>query len=233
MKAGLSAMGILPRVAMLVLGFCLTAGWPASVDAQAPEGAMPPPAKPSTRPTDKPTVFRVKYVSEGSVYIDAGRNADLQEGMKLSVVEAPPDGVITEGIQYRGYDHVAELVISSVSDSSAVCDVAETKGKIKVGQAAFLTSESVQTRHQAELVADQDNYPILVTFTYGDPLDEEVRQTKEAQVTRLTPMERFRGRIGFNYGGTQESGGFTSRQMGLVIDADMHNIGGTYWNFIC
>src|SRR5207237_1835625 len=45
-------------------------------------------------------------------------------------------------------------------------------------------------------------------------------------------MERFRGRVGFNYGGTKESGGFTSRQMGLVIDADMHNIGGTYWNFI-
>ena len=93
-------MGILPRVAMLVLGFCLAAGWPARVEGQAPEGAMPAPAKPSSRP-DRPTVFRVKYIGEGSVYIDAGRNADLEEGMKLSVVEAPPDGVIAEGIQYR------------------------------------------------------------------------------------------------------------------------------------
>ena len=42
-------------------------------------------------------MFRVKYVNEGSVYIDAGRNADLEEGMKLSVVEAPPDGVIAKG----------------------------------------------------------------------------------------------------------------------------------------
>src|SRR5256884_9591887 len=48
----------------------------------------------------------------------------------------------------------------------------------------------------------------------------------------LQPMERFRGPIGFNYGATSESGGFTSRQIGLVIDADMHNIGGAYWNFI-
>ena len=225
-------MGILPRIAMLVLGFCLTAGWPARVDAQAPEGAMPPPAKPSTRPTDKPTVFRVKYVSEGSVYVDAGRNAALEEGMKLSVVEAPPDGVIAEGIQYRGYPHVAELVVSTVSDSSAVCDVVETKGELKVGQAAFLTPESVETRRNSEQAADQNSYPILLTFTYGDPLDEEARVAKETQVTRLTPMERFRGRIGFNYGATSESGGFTSRQIGLVIDADMHNIGGTYWNFI-
>src|SRR2546430_12929507 len=52
------------------------------------------------------SVFRVKYVSEGSVYIEAGRNADLEEGMKLSVVEAPPDGMIAEGLQYRGYPHV-------------------------------------------------------------------------------------------------------------------------------
>jgi len=177
-------------------------------------------------------VFRVKGVNEGSVYINAGRNADLEEGMKLSVVEAPPDGVIAEGIQYRGYPHVAELAVSSVSDSSAVCDVVEAKGELKVGQAAFLTPESVQTRRQSEQAADQTSYPILMTFTYGDPLDEEVRETKEAQVTRLTPMERFRGRIGFNYGGTTESGGFTSRQMGLVIDADMRNIGGSYWNFI-
>lgn len=231
-KAGMFARGLLRRrPILLALGFCLAAGGPARVYAQAPDGAIPASAQ-SSQQTDRPTVFRVKYVNEGSVYIDAGRNADLQEGMKLSVVEAPPDGVIAEGIQYRGYPHLAELVVSSVSDDAAVCDVAETKGELKVGQAAFLTPESAATRRQSEQAADQNSYPILMTFTYGDPLDEEVRETKEAQVTRLTPMERFRGRIGFDYGGTSESGGFTSRQMGLVIDADMRNIGSTYWNFI-
>lgn len=212
--------------------FCLCVGVLVPVHAQAPKGAIPAPPRPPQQASNKPAVFRVKYVSEGAVYIDAGRNADLQEGMKLSVVETPPDGVIAEGVQYRGYDHIAELVISSVSDASAVCDVVETKGELKVGQAAFLTPESVQSRRQTELAAEQNDYPILVTFSYGDPLDEEVRENKEAQVTRLTPMQRMQGRIGFNYGGTTESGGFTSRQMGLVVDADMHNIGGTYWNFI-
>jgi hypothetical protein len=171
-------------------------------------------------------------VSDGSVYIEAGRNADLQDGMKLSVVEAPPDGAIVDGIQYRGYEHVAELVVSSVSDSSAVCDVVKTNSEIKAGQAAFLTPESVQSRRQTQLAADEDKYPILMTFTYGDPLDEEVRQTKEERETRMSPMQRMRGRIGFNYGHTSESGGFSSRQTGLVIDADMQNIGGTYWNFV-
>jgi hypothetical protein len=50
----------------------------------------------SNPPAQKPTVFRVKYISENSVYVDAGRNADIQEGMKLSVVEPPPHGVATD-----------------------------------------------------------------------------------------------------------------------------------------
>jgi len=231
---GLSTSGLFLRawiLALMAAVICACSSF--SVRAQAPEGpAPPPPASPSESASKKPSVFRVKYVGDSTVYIEAGRNADLQEGMKLSVVEAPPDGVIAEGIQYRGYDHVAELVVSSVSDSSAVCEVVKTNSELIVGQAAFLTPESVLSRHQTELAADDDKYPIVLTFTYGDPLDEEVRETKEAQVTRLSPMERFRGRIGFDYGGTKESGGFSSRQTGLIIDADMRNIGGTYWNFV-
>ena len=50
--------------------------------AQAREGPAPTPANPPQQATNKPVVFNVKYVSEGPVYIDAGRNADLQEGMK-------------------------------------------------------------------------------------------------------------------------------------------------------
>ena len=40
----------------------------------------------------------------------------------------------------------------------------------------------------------------------------------------------MRGRFGFSYGGIQESG-MNSTQLGLMIDADMTHIGGTYWNF--
>ncbi|HYL84285.1 MAG TPA: hypothetical protein VE263_08630 [Candidatus Angelobacter sp.] len=231
--AALLTSGSFVRTFALVFFVCSFAACvPFSTHAQAPEGPAPAPANLPEQLAKRPTVFRVKYVGDNTVYVEAGRNADLQEGMKLSVVEAPPDGVIAEGIQYRGYDHVAELVVASVSDSSAVCEVVTAKGELKVGQAAFLAPESVMTRHQTELAADQDKYPIVMTFTYGDPLDEEVREVREAKETQLSPMQRMRGRIGFNYGYTSESGGFTSRQMGLVIDADMQNIGGSYWNFV-
>jgi len=232
-KSGLSLEGLFTRPAAVVfLAAALSAFSSPILLAQAPEGPSPAPANPSGQGSNKPTVFKVKYIGDNTVYLEAGRNADLQDGMKLSVVEAPPDGVIAEGIQYRGYQHVAEIVVSSISDSSAVCEVVKADGEVKVGQAAFLTPESVRGRQQSELAADEDKYPILMTFTYGDPLDEELRVTQEARETRLTPMQRMRGRIGFNYGGTSESGGFNSRQMGLVVDADMRNIGGTFWNFI-
>jgi hypothetical protein len=40
----------------------------------------------------------------------------------------------------------------------------------------------------------------------------------------------MRARFGFSYGGIQESG-LNSTQLGLMIDADLTHIGGTYWNF--
>lgn len=232
LRRSLVLKGLIRRARVLALLISALSAWfPAGVGAQLPEAAPAPPAHQTPPISKKPSVFRVKYVGDGSVYIEAGRNADLQEGMKLSVVEAPPDGLIAEGIQYRGYEPVAEIVVTSISDSSAVCDVVKSNGEVKAGQAAFLTPESVQSRHQSELAADEDKYPIVVAFTYGDPLDEEVREAREAKETRSSPIQRLRGRVGFNYGSTNESGGFNSRQMGLVIDADMLNIGGSYWNF--
>ncbi len=180
---------------------------------------------------EKSAVFRVKYVSEGAVYIDAGRNADVQEGMKLSVIAAPADGAVTDGVRFRGEEHVAELRVASVADSSAVCDVVQTNGEINVGQVAFLTPDSVQDRQQAQSAAAVSKYPIVIAFTYGDPLDEELREVQERKVIQGSPMSHIRGRFGVDYGGTNEASGFNSKQVGLVIDSDMTNIGGTFWNF--
>ena len=102
--------------------------FPALLKAQAPS---------ENPPRQKPSLFHVKYVSEGSVYIDAGRNADLQEGMKLSVVNLPPDGVVNDGVRFRGYPHVAELNLVSVADSSAVCDVISANWRIESGRTGF------------------------------------------------------------------------------------------------
>ena len=193
--------------------------------------SVPPGRAQTSPPAQKPAIFRVKYVAEDAVYIDGGRNADLQEGMKLSVVEAPADGTPSEGVRYRGDRHIAELRVSSMANSSSVCEVLEKKGELRAGQLAFLVPDSLEQRQQAESAAEADKYPIIVTFTNGDPLDEEIREKEETKVIRESPMSRIRGRFGFDFGGTTESGGFNSKQVGLVIDADMSNLGGTYWNF--
>ncbi len=182
-------------------------------------------------PRAKPVIFRVTYVSEGSLYIDAGRNADLQEGMKLSVIDPPADGMVNDGIRFRGYQHVAELNVSSLSDTSAVCDVISTNGELKVGQLAFLTPGSVEDRHLAENAREAADYPITVGFTSGDPLDAELRSTKAVNPNLMeSPLGVARARFGFSYGGIQE-GGMHSTQLGTMIDADLTHIGGTYWNF--
>ncbi len=182
-------------------------------------------------PAPKPTVFHVTYVSEGTIYIDAGHNADLREGMTLSVVEPPPDGAASEGVRFRGDAHIAEVRITSAADSSALCEVLEAKGELDPGQLAFLAPDSVEARLKTESAAEAEKYPIVVTFTYGDPLEEEMREAVEKQATQESPMSNLRGRFGIEYGGTAEGGDLTTKQVGAVIDADMRSIGGSYWNF--
>jgi hypothetical protein len=175
-------------------------------------------------------VFHVRYIAETSVYLDAGRNAGIQEGMKLSVVAPPPDAVASDGVRFRGYPHIAELNVISVADSSSVCDVITSPGELRIGELAYLSPDSVEDRHLADSARDAENYPIIVTFTDGDPLDAELRDTKTYPAAESSVVGSMRGRFGFSYGGIQEAG-INSTQLGLMIDADMTRIAGTYWNF--
>jgi hypothetical protein len=95
----------------------------------------------------------------------------------------------------------------------------------------YLSPKSIQQRTDEENAADAQNYPVVVTFTYGDPLDEEIRETKVPHIMSPPVDNRMRGRIGFDYGGIRESGGLNSTQLGMLFQADMTRIGGTFWNF--
>ena len=183
---------------------------------------------------DKQAVFHVKYVSDTTLYIDAGHNADIEEGMKLTIVEPPPDGFVSEGIRFRGYPHVAELNVVSVADSSAACAIIKTNGELRVGQLAFLTPQSVNDRSVAESAREAQNFPITVGFTGDDPdpiTEEQLRSaTSSDRRTAPLPLGLMRGRIGFSYGGITESN-MHSTQLGLMVQADFTHLGGTYWNF--
>ena len=203
---------------------CLTAGFTTDVlYGQVPQAGQPA--------EEKLSVFRVKYASDSSLYIDAGRNANLQEGMKLSLINPPPDGAVSDAVRFRGYEHIAELKVISVADSSSICDIVSASGEVKAGQLAFLTPDSVTERRQTVEATEEEKYPIILTFTYGDPLEEEVRTAQERKQLQESPVGQIRGRFGFDYGGIHEAGGLNSKQLGLVIQSDMSNIGGTYWNF--
>src|SRR5258708_13072756 len=70
----------------------------------------------TTQPSQKPAVFRVKYVSEGAVYIDGGRNAAVQEGMKLSVADAPPDGAVSGHVRFRRAATSQQFLVTSFAN---------------------------------------------------------------------------------------------------------------------
>ena len=188
-------------------------------------------ASPLFAQEEKAAVFSVKYLSSEAVYIGAGRNAGIREDMRISVVAAKLAPGQLDGARFRGDQHVAELRVVSVADSSSVCEIVSSTGELEVGQIAFLTPDSVEERREVQAAAESDSYPIVVGFTYGDPLDDEVRQSEEKKIIQESPVGRMRGRLGFDYGGTREAGGFSSRQLGMVINADMSFLGGTYWNF--
>ena len=160
--------------------------------------------------------FRIKYVAEGAVYIEGGRAAGIAEKMRLTVS--------------KGADVKIELEVVSVADSSAVCEITSPGAVPQPGDYAKLSSEDAQKSQMLRQMGSGNHYAQTITFTDGDPVDEEARE----YVPRppLPEVNRFRGRIGFEYSGIlgQGSGG-TSSQVGLVLRGDMTRIGGSYWNF--
>ncbi len=71
---------------------------PNTAPAYEPSSAWPSAQATASSPAIAPakTIFHVKYISEGAIYLDAGRNEGLEEGMLLHLVHADPSGGTTE-----------------------------------------------------------------------------------------------------------------------------------------
>lgn len=215
------------------------------------------------------TEFHVKYVAAGAVYLDRGKNAGLEEGMKLqikrqlaanasaakSAAPSPPqsetpapakpaaptsaqsqnpepsqsEAPATAKPAPAGPVEVAELRVVSVALVSAVCEVLSSTDEIKVGDMVFLEEAEIKKATEQKELGNTRKFPQVITFSEGDPLDDEAR----AFVPRPPSPEvnRARGMIGFDYGGLQTSGPFSTNttQLGLFMKADISRIGGTYW----
>ena len=175
--------------------------------------------------SDMHVAFRIKYVTQGAAYLEGGRNEGLSEGMKLLVRESgPSSGQATNAFGPA----IAELQVSSVALSSAVTEIHNPTREVKTGDWAYLSPEDTAALVAQRSLSATRRYPAVVSFTDGDPLDEEAR----ADVPRppLPEINRTRGRIGFDYSGIASHGSGFSSNVGLMMRTDITRINGTYWN---
>jgi hypothetical protein len=176
------------------------------------------------------TSFRVRYVADGAVYVEGGRNAGLAEGMKLVIKQAVTSTPSSSSEAVEEVAFLAEFKVVSVAETSAVCEIVSSKRPIVVGDVVALPPEEVELVVQKRALSSTRKYPAMISFTEGDPMDEDVRE----YVPRppLPEVNQARGRFGFDYSGMHSGGAFpsTSSQVGFVMRADITRISGTHWN---
>lgn len=67
--------------------------------------------------------FKVKYVTDDTVYIDAGSNSGLAVGMTLTIRRAAVLSAQSGDGQFKAKIIVAKVAVVSVSNTSAMCRV--------------------------------------------------------------------------------------------------------------
>src|SRR5579864_1358695 len=207
---------------------------PESAASPSPvEPAGPAPTSTLIARSDDPslrTVFRVKYVAEGVAYLEGGRTQGLTEGMKLLVEDSNHPAKQGESVNASDPRIVAELEVSAVADTSAVTDIHSPKRAVRVGDLAYLSTNDTEALVQQRTLSATRQYPVVVSFTEGDTLDEEARQ--EIPRPPLPSVNRARGRFGFDSIETFSHGANTvnSTDLGVAFRGDITRIGGTHWN---
>ncbi len=171
------------------------------------------------------TTFQVKYVTPNSLYLDGGRSAGLTEGMELTVKRLPL------GQPLMAAELIGVVVVTSVASNSALCEIKSGEKEFQRGDLAFLSPKDAETVQSAKTTSNVRKYAQVVTFSPGDPLEEEQREYVPR--TRLPEVNHLRGRVGFEYDTIRDRGNSasSSSQESVVVRADMTRIGGSYWNF--
>ena len=83
---------------------------------------------------------------------------------------------------------------------------------------------------ERDAIGNRRQYPMVISFSEGDPLDEEVRDAVPRPP--LPEINESRGRIGFDMSTIQQLGQapMTSSEYGMVVRADISRMFGTHWN---
>lgn len=202
----------------------------AACSAQEPDLSAPPAPPPSAAPAR--TDFNVRYVSGTNVYIDGGTSSGLAEGTQLILKQSTSlsDEEAAKTMLEPGI--VARLKVVSVASTSAVCEVIATKRDLAEKDVLSLPDEEVKKIIDKDALGNTRHYPMIISFSEGDPMDEEVRD--EIPRPPLPEINEMRGRIGFDMSTIQELGQFpaTATEYGMVVRADFTRMFGTHWNLI-
>ncbi|HEY1984459.1 MAG TPA: hypothetical protein VGG85_03575 [Terracidiphilus sp.] len=198
----------------------------ASQTSSSNAAAVPAPASAAPMRTD----FHVRYINGTNVYIDGGTSSGLAEGVELILKQDtsmsehdPANAALEPGV-------IAKLKVVSAASTSAVCEVVATKRELTVKDVVSLPDSEVKNLVDKDALGKSRQFPMVISFTEGDPLDEEVRD----QVPRppLPEVNEARGRIGFDVSTIQQlgQGSAASSEYGMVFRADFTRLLGTHWN---
>jgi hypothetical protein len=179
-------------------------------------------------PAPMRTEFHVQYVNGKDAYIDGGRDAGLSEGTALVIKQDPTKSSAGNTAIEPGI--IAKLTVIAVASASAVCEVQSSSRSVAPGDLLSLPDSEVSKRVEKDALGNTRQYPMVVSFTAGDPLDEEVRETVPRPP--LPEVNQIRGRIGFDVSTIRElgQGASVSTAYGLVFRADFTRLFGTHWN---
>lgn len=180
--------------------------------------------------TDVPTDFRIRYVNGSNVYINGGRSAGLAEGMVLVVKQSVQSTAADSTNRPIEPGIIAQLRVVAVASASAVCEVTSTSRPLVEGDVVSLPQKEAEQMAEKKMLGNTRAYPMTVSFTGGDPLDEEVR----AEMPRppLPEVNEARGRFGFDISTIRALGqsSAASTVYGIVARADITRIRGSHWN---
>ncbi len=170
------------------------------------------------------TRFKIKFVTGGIVYLEGGRSAGLADGQHLTVRRETPND---SGATNPG---TAEIRVISVASTSAAAEIVSSNLDLRPGDVAYLSAQDIEKLKLLASSKESRKYPQVITFTEGDPMDEEVREHLPRPPS--PEVNRLRGQIGFEYNSITEPGatGMSSSNYGMLFRADMSRIGGSYWN---
>lgn len=171
---------------------------------------------------DYRTEFAVTYVGSGSVYLSGGRDDGLREGYRVILKRrAMGEAVLSTKV-------LGSAVITAVAAHSAVCEI-ESADEILTGDVAEVVNEDLETIQSMRQSATARRYAQVITFSDGDPLEEEQRD----YVPRPRPVEmnHSTGRISLDNSSLfDHQTGIATYQQGVVVRADVKRIAGSYWN---